>query len=95
MTDRVLTIPTDPPAMVMAGSPDDYGSIDVASIRLAGDLAGRAYRRSEELVDRPDDIASLRAAVNELSDALNTVVGQLYQVAHGLSTGRLAVTQDD
>ncbi|MDQ0576456.1 hypothetical protein [Agromyces albus] len=95
MTDRVLTIPTDPPAMVIAGSPDDYGSLDVGSIRLAAEFAGNAFRRAEELTENPDDIASLRAAVNELSDGLNTVVGQLYQIAHGLATGRLAVTQAD
>lgn len=93
MNDRVLTIPTNPPAIVKAGSGEDYGLIEFSSLLLAAELASKAYRRAEELAEKPDDLATLREAVNDLSDGLNTVVGQLYQIARGIEHGRLTVTQ--
>lgn len=70
-----------------------YGSVNLNSLSRASKLANDAFATAEEVKDVPDDLASLREAVNKLSDAVGVLVDELYQVGIGVREGRLAVVE--
>lgn len=85
----------DAPAAFRAGGGKEYGHIEMDTIQLAYNLASQAFMRDDELAAHPDDLATLRASVNKLSDALSAVTGQLMQLEAGIRHGRIAVTDRD
>jgi len=54
--------------------------------------ASGAFRRAEEA---PDDVASLRRSVNDLSDAVRTLSAELYNLTAGVRDGLIAVEPVD
>ena len=90
----LLTDITELPPYVVNGE-GDYGLIERAAILRAEHLANEAYKRLGQVDTAPDDIASLRQAINYLSDALNVVVGVLAQVHVGISTGRIVAVEGE
>ena len=90
MTDKNLMILGDPGAET-GESGDGYGSVNLNSLSRASKLANDAFSTVEEVKDVPDDLASLREAVNKLSDAVGVLADELYQVGIGVREGRIAV----
>jgi hypothetical protein len=90
MTDKNLTVLTNPAAET-GESGDGYGSVNLNSLSRASKLANDAFATVEEVKDVPDDLASLREAVNKLSDAVGVLADELYQVGVGVREGRIAV----
>lgn len=90
MTDKTLVILSDPPAIVVDGV-GSYGSLEMGPLHDAHSLAIRAFKRADEVSDGPDSIETLRAAVNDLADAVSALTGQLMQIHAGIRSGRIAV----
>lgn len=90
MTDQPLIVLSDPPAAVVAGSGQEYGSVSMDRAVMAHDLATRAYKRLSDPGVAPDDVASLRQAVSELSDAVSLLSGEIMQIAEGIAMRRIA-----
>jgi hypothetical protein len=90
MTDKNLMVLTNPVAET-GESGDGYGSVNLNSLSRASKLANDAFATVEEVKDVPDDLASLREAVNKLSDAVGVLADELYQVGVGVREGRIAV----
>lgn len=92
LTEQNLPVLSNLPAVVIDGV-GSYGFIEYESIDLAASLANRAFKRRDELPNDPDSIETLRSAVNNLADAISAISGQLMQLEHGISTGRIAVAE--
>ena len=90
MTDKNLMILGDPGAEA-GESGDGYGSVNFNSLSRASKLANDAFSTVEEVKDVPDDLASLREAVNKLSDAGGVLADERYQGGIGVREGRSAV----
>jgi len=91
MTDKNLVILSDAPAAHVAGDGHDFGSVNLDRIRASIDLASGAHKSLQELEATPDDLRALRLDINDLSDALRAIAGELYQVGRGLREGRISV----
>jgi hypothetical protein len=91
MTDKNLIVIDDPATAGSSGADDNYGSIDLNTISRATNLANDAFATAEEAKNVPDDFVSLREAVNKLSDAVNLLADQLYQIGTGIREGRITV----
>lgn len=87
MTDKVITLVENPPAAFEAGSPEEYGQIDLQQLTGLIDLAANAHNELGEA----DDPESLRQGINDLSDAVRNLAGQVYQVGIAARSGRIAV----
>ena len=91
MTDKNLIVISDPASAGNADSGDNYGTVDLNTISRATNLANDAFATAEEAKNVPDDMISLREAVNKLSDAVNLLADQLYQIGTGVREGRITV----
>lgn len=92
MTEQNLPVLVNLPSAVV-NDVGSYGLIEFETIELATSLANRAFKRIDEVAQSPDTHDSLRAAVNNLSDAISAISGQLMQLEHGIKTGRIAVAR--
>jgi hypothetical protein len=92
MTDKNLTI-VDGSTSAGGDSDAGYGSVNLNALSRASKLANDAFATVEEVKDVPDDLASLREAVNKLSDAVGVLADELYQVGVGVREGRIAVVE--
>lgn len=91
MPDKPMLILSNPPAFTIAGSGDEYGTVDLTTLHTAISLAHNAHKTADQAASEPDSVESLREAVNTLSDAITALAGEIYQIGVGVRTGRIAV----
>ena len=94
MTDKQLTILTDPPAAYIAGSGDDFAVVKTSTVVKAADMAQEAYLIADQLAtNKGNDIVEIKRALLKLSDALSLLAGETANVTLGVKHGR--ITHDD
>lgn len=88
MAEVPLLIDTDPPSAFVAGGPRDQGIISKQTlggvIQEARDLSSK-IATDDETKDNP-----LAPIVASLAEQVGLLAGELYQVAHGVQTGRIS-----
>lgn len=82
----------DAPAAIQAGNGNEHGVIDLEVIRQALEIANRTYAHKDSTTAPMDDRYTLRGAIQDLSEAMRAVCGQLLQLEAGVRTGRISVT---
>lgn len=92
MTEKNLIILTDP-SDVGDDSAAQYGTLDLNTVSRATNLANDAFATAEEVKDVPDDMITIREAINKLADAVGLLTEQLYQVGVGVREGRITVIE--
>ncbi|CAN5540169.1 hypothetical protein BH10ACT7_BH10ACT7_12160 [soil metagenome] len=81
----------DVPAVSEAGG-DTHGVIDLGVIRHALEIANRTYAHKDSTTAPMDDRYTLRGAIQDLSEAMLAVCGQLVQLEAGVRSGRISVS---
>lgn len=70
----------------------DQGVIDLEVIRHALQIANRVSAHKDSTTAPMDDRYTLRGAIQDLSEALGAVCGQLAQLEAGVRSGRISIT---
>lgn len=95
MTTKPIEHDDNPPAVQIAGPNGEYacGSVDVATVRQAHEMANNAYQFAASFGEVADDerVRLLQAAVKQLADAVMALTGEVGQIARGARSGRISV----
>lgn len=79
----------DAPAVVVAGSPEDFGVVTLSNVTEALTRAQRVSFNAEEMTHE-----ELSQAVRVLAEAVVTLSAEVFQIATGLEMRRVGVTRD-
>jgi hypothetical protein len=96
MTDHPISyVPSDEvPGIQIAGQPGEVFIVTLDNLRVATDAARMAFRQDVDIAAEPDTLTIFRDNINTLSDAITQLGAEVYNLALGIESGRIAVARD-